>query len=141
MTATSLLTGQHGHLLSLIDRLERSEAEGRLPLLLELIDELTAHLAIAAYFVYGVAHDATGISLERYHRGQATLKSALKQVLHAEADDETFRANLSFLKQVLAAHVSAEEHELFPATERAVPPHALDAIGSRMAAFYSAMRR
>jgi hypothetical protein len=141
MTATSLLTHQHGHLLALIQNLERGTRDARVLLLLELVDELTAHLAIAAYFVYGAARDATGIPLDPYHRSQATLKSALKQLLHAEADDETFRMNLAFLKQVLAAHVLAEEGELFPATERAMKPAALDAIGTRMEAFCASMKR
>ena len=141
MTATTLLVCQHQRLLTLLERLEGSAREARVSLLLELIDELTAHLAIAAYFVYAAAHDATGISLDPYYRGQATLKSALKQVLHAEPDEDTFRANLSFLKDVLAAHVRAEERELFPAAERAMPGDALDAIGTRMQAFYSSIRR
>jgi hypothetical protein len=139
--ATSLLTHQHGHILSLVEKLEESDRDARVALVLELDDELTAHLAIASYFVYGIARDAAGIELDPYRRSQATLRSALKQMLHAEVDDDAWAASVGFLKEVLAAHVRAEEGELFPATERAVQPSALDAIGTRMEAFYTSMRR
>jgi hypothetical protein len=141
LTATTLLTHQHELLLAILDAIERDTDGARVALLLELIDELTAHITLAAYFVYGVAGDATGIPLDPYVRAHATLKSALREVLHAEPDEATFRASLAFLRRVLAAHARAEEGVLFPATERAVPLNELDEIGAKMKEFYAAMRR
>lgn len=136
MTATALLSHQHGRLIALIAAL-RTDKTGRVRLLLELVDELTAHLTIASYFVYGLARDA-GVPLDRYYRSHATLRSALKRVVHAEADDTAFEREITYLESLLDIHVHAEERELLPATERAVPRRDLDALGTRMETFYAA---
>jgi hemerythrin len=136
MTATHLLADHHAQLSALLESLAGDRA-ARVARLLELVDKLTAHLAVESHFFYDRVRDASGDSLERCDRHHATIRSALRNVVKAAAhDDDSFEREVEFLRTVLHRHI-LEEQALAPIAERAVPPRELAALGARMHDFYA----
>jgi len=135
MRATKLLCCQHAHLVVLVERLA-SHPERRIAGILDLVEELTAHVAIESYFFYSAVRERAELDLEEFHRRHAMLKSALTQLVHAEADDAAFAARVQYMRAALADHIAADESLLLPRAEARVPAHELEILGLRMESFY-----
>src|SRR5689334_3757192 len=77
MTATALLLRQHRKIHDLIQKL-RSDGYRRMSLLLDVIEELSAHMAVEDNLLYPTAQRALGVSLknerETSHRAKQTLQ-------------------------------------------------------------------
>jgi hypothetical protein len=110
--------------------------ELRIPLLLRLVGELMAHIAIEGHFFYDDIRAPLAVDLDRNFDLHVRMKSALRQLVHAEADDRAFARALEALRSAIAAHVHEDEGLIFAAEER-ILPDALESLGARMARFYA----
>jgi len=137
MKATSLLREQHRRLERLLARVS-AEPALRLPLVLQLVEELMTHLAIEDHFFLCAVADATGIRVDAYRNNQSAVRNAVLQAVFVEDDDEVFAERARELQGELAKHVRTIERDLFPLVESQVPAADLEAIGTRMHAYWEA---
>lgn len=136
MKATTLLREQHRRLERLIAQVGE-DREMRLPLVLQLVEELMTHLSIEDHFFLCPVADSTGLRVEAYRESQAGVRNAVLQTVFAEDDDRVFDERLAELKTVFAQHARVLERDFFPLVESqlTVP---LETIGDRMQTFWEA---
>jgi hemerythrin-like domain-containing protein len=133
MKATALLKKQHRDVKAMFKKLE-SGREDREPLLRELADSLAAHMAIEQTIFYPairslkLKEDLISESFEEH----AVAELALKRLLAIAPDDDSFKAKVTTLKELIEHHVEEEEEELFPAVEKKLAAADLEALGKDM---------
>lgn len=59
-------------------------------------------------------------------------RTQINRLLATEADDETFKAKVIALKELIEHHVKEEEGELFPKARKKVPVERLTTLGAAM---------
>ena len=72
--------------------------------------------------------DVVGEAYEEH----AVAKYALSRLLDAKPGDETFKARVTTLKELILHHVEEEEEELFPKVEKALSAEQLNELGKQM---------
>jgi hypothetical protein len=137
MKATTLLRDQHRRLERLLVRLG-SERHLRMPLVLQLVEELMTHLSIEDHFFLSPIADRVGIRVDGFREDQALVRNAVLQAVFAEADDPVFEDRLGELMVALDEHARVVERDLFPLVESKVHVDDLEWIGDRMQAFWDA---
>jgi hemerythrin-like domain-containing protein len=128
--ATDLLEKQHRKVESIFKRLEAGRSDPE-PLLEELATNLVAHMAIEQEIFYpairSIDEDMVGESFEEH----ALAEIGLKRLLGADPKDDSFKAKVVTLKELIEHHVEEEEEELFPKVEKKLGDQ-LEALGKRM---------
>ncbi|WP_437526246.1 hemerythrin domain-containing protein [Sorangium sp. So ce726] len=133
MKATSLLEKQHRTVESLFKQLESGRSDPAL-VLAELANELAAHMAIEQETFYpAVQQIKEDVILESFEE-HAIAELALKRLLSTSPEDQSFKARVTTLKELIQHHVEEEEKELFPAVEKAVDEKRLTELGRSMKA-------
>ncbi len=137
MKATSLLEKQHRKVQSALKKLEAGKSDPG-PLLMEIANDLAAHMTIEQELFYPAALDADEtIVLESYEE-HAIAELALKRLLATDPADPTFHAKTMVLTELLANHIHEEEEELFPNVENALGQERLESLGKEMKKSYDA---
>jgi hypothetical protein len=134
MRATTLLYRQHRRIAQLSAVLE-FENGMRNPLLLELVEELTAHIALEHNLFYPAAQRALDISVDAHREAHDRAKRALASLASSGSDSAAFVAKIRELRTIVHKHASLDESKIFPAMERALDEDALTELGSEMEAF------
>jgi hypothetical protein len=137
MKATAVLHEQHRHVEKLVKRIEQA-TDLRIPLLLELVEELMAHVAIEDHLYYCWLSDALDLDLATYRDDHTRLKNALLQLVFSESDAASFEHRLGDLTRALTTHVAFVDRNLAPTVEQRMPARELEELGERMASFYEA---
>jgi hypothetical protein len=137
MKATVLLRDQHRRVERLLARVGR-ERQLRLPLVLQIVEELMTHLSIEDHVFLCRFADATGVRAERYREDQARVRNAMLQAVFAEEHDDKFADRLRDLAHAFDQHSRALERDVFPLAESQMSADDLDAIGNRMQSFWNA---
>lgn len=132
MKATSLLENQHRKVEALFKKLESGRSEPE-PLLEELANNLAAHMAIEQDIFYPAIKQVDEDVVNESYEEHALAEVALKRLL-AATDDESFKARLTALKELIEHHVTEEEEELFPEVEKALDEDMLEQLGKTMKA-------
>ncbi len=140
MKATDLLKKQHRTVETIFKKLLSKGAISSRALLMELADDLAAHMEIEQTILYPVARavDAS-LVLESYEE-HAIAELALKRLLACGTSDETFKAKVTALRELIQHHVTEEEEELFPKLEKAFEGERLKALGARMEKAFAAAK-
>lgn len=140
MKATSVLLQQHRHFEYLLSALETDPAP-LLPLLDDIARQLDAHLRIKQEIFYpAVAILDASLVLARYEE-HALCAMDLDALLAADPADPAFHARVSDLRQLLGAHMRAEETHLFPAVERMFDRAKLVALGASLSERFDELLR
>jgi hypothetical protein len=137
MKATTLLRDQHRSLERLLVRLD-GERHLRMPLVLQLVEELMTHLSIEDHFFLSPVADRVGIRVDRFREDQSCVRNAVLQAVFAEADDAIFGDRLRELIAGLDQHTRLFERDLLPLVESQMRSEDLEGIGDRMQAFWHA---
>jgi len=133
MKATDLLEKQHRKVEAIFKKLESGKSDAA-PLLVDLANNLAAHMVIEQEMFYPEARAAKeDLVLESYEE-HAVAEFALKRLLATDPEDATFQAKVTTLKELIEHHVEEEEGELFPKCEKALPPELLTSLGKEMKA-------
>lgn len=133
MKATRLLEDQHRNVEALFDRLRRGRA-GHEDVLQTLADHLVAHMAIEQDIFYPAIREIDEVedeAIAENYEEHALTELALKR-LFSSPDEESFKARLVALQELVSLHVSEEEEELFPLVEDALSEAALEQLGTMM---------
>jgi len=134
MKATQLLRSQHREAEKVFGKLEKGRATSAPQRVRKLCTSLSAHMVIEQELFYpAVKAIRPELVLESFeeHAGAQTM---MERLLRTDSDDESFRARVTTLKEMIQHHVEEEEQDLFPAVEKKMKVDELNALGSRMKA-------
>lgn len=133
MKATSLLESQHRKVEALFKKLESGRSDPE-PVLEELANSLAAHMAIEQDIFYPAIKEVDEDVVNESYEEHSLAEVALKRLL--AADEETFTAKLTALKELIEHHVKEEEEELFPEVEKTIDEDMLAQLGKAMKAHF-----
>lgn len=119
MKATELLKEQHDEVKTIFRQLEKGN--GRTSELLEkLANNLAAHMVIEQELFYpSVLSVKPSLVLEGFEE-HAAARFVLKRLMKTDPADQSFKAKVTTLKELIEHHVEEEEEEMFPAAEKAL---------------------
>ncbi len=141
MRTKVLLSDQALAIERLLGRIEgESDAERRVGLIVELVEELTAHLAVKKNVLYPMAGSAHPGALQRCVEGNAAVRRDLVHLVRASYHDEMCAARVTELRATLADHRRLDEH-LLDMLEHMLSPHASRLLGEQVERFHSACMR
>ena len=116
MKATDLLKQQHQEVSAILHQVEKGNGRTR-EILEQLADDLAAHMVIEQGLFYpAVMSVQPPLVLEAFEE-HAVARFALKRLMRTEPSDQTFKAKVTTLKELIAHHVREEEDVLFPKAE------------------------
>lgn len=136
MDPFQLLKKDHRLVEDLFKKIEKSDDSKKEELFSRLKNELATHTRIEETIFYPAlkkqkeAKDTILEALEE-HKGAKTL---LREISQLSADDETWDAKLTVLKENIEHHVEEEEGEMFKRARGVLPKEELDDLGERMLA-------
>jgi hemerythrin superfamily protein len=136
MNAIDLLKSQHREVEKLFAQIDKAKTPAAKEKLFEQIaDSLAVHATIEEHQFYPAvkAKRTEDILLEalQEHLG---IKRVIADLLDTEADDETFDAKVTVLKEQVEHHVEEEESDLFPKVKKVLSADELEALGQSMQA-------
>jgi hemerythrin-like domain-containing protein len=137
MKATSLLEKQHRKVEALFKKLLAGKADPA-PLLVELANDLAAHMAIEQDIFYPAIRRVKPDLVEESFEEHAVAELEMKRLLATSPTEAAFKARVKTLSELIDHHVEEEEEELFPAVEKALPAEQLVALGKQMKAEFEA---
>ncbi len=119
MKATEFLKKQHDEVKAIFSQLEKGN--GRSAALVEkLADNLAAHMVIEQELFYpSILNVKPDLVLEGYEE-HAVARFALKRLINTEPADQTFKAKVTTLKEIIEHHIEEEEDDMFPKAEKAL---------------------
>jgi len=132
MKATALLKKQHRKVEGIFERLENGAMDPSAELV-ELANDLAAHMAIEQDLFYPAVQDIDEEQIGESYEEHAIAELALKRLVATAGDDPTFVPRVTALKELILHHVEEEEKELFPEVEKKMEAKQLDALGDEMA--------
>lgn len=133
MKATSLLEKQHRKVEAEFKKLESGRSDPA-PILLELANDLAAHMAIEQEIFYPAIREVDEkLVLESYEE-HSLAEVALKRLLATDLEDEAFAARVTAAKELIEHHVKEEEEDLFPHVEKVIDEARLIELGKEMKA-------
>ncbi len=133
MKATVLLEKQHRKVELILRKLEAGKSDPK-PLMKELADDLSAHMAIEQDVFYPAVRSVDDELIDESFEEHAVIEIEMKRLLASTPSDSSFKAKVTTLKELIAHHVDEEEHELFPEVEKAMDGNRLESLGVTMKA-------
>ena len=135
--ATDLLVSQHRKVEKLLEGVESANGNTA-SLLRQVADNLVAHIAIEEELFYPAVrkldNDIILEGLEEHAMG----RFALKRLLSTRSTDESLKARLKALQELMVNHHKEEENDLFPKVRKAMSNDVLRALGTKMKALFDA---
>jgi hemerythrin superfamily protein len=131
--ATDLLSQQHRSVKALFKKLASGRGEPT-ELLEQLADQLAAHMLIEHELFYPAVAEVDEFLIEEAFEEHALGEIAIKRLLSAQPDDESFKAKVTAAKELIEHHADEEEEELFPKVEKQLDSDRLKALGKEMKA-------
>lgn len=133
MHAINLLKQQHQDVRDLFERIGQAEDTGEKDkLLVELADNLAAHMTIEETIFYPAAYTTDETQFSEAIEEHAAAKRILCQLLEMSADDENFDDKVTRLQEEIDAHVDDEESELFMKAKQELEVEELQRLGEEM---------
>lgn len=138
-TATAFLSKQHREVEAAFETaLGGEEARVRRSTRDEIIRQLELHTKLEEAIFYpavrGInaaeAEDMVLEAIEEHH----VVKMVLRELPKVDPKDETFKAKMTVLKELVAHHVREEEREMFPLAESRLGPERSRELAEAMAA-------
>jgi hemerythrin superfamily protein len=134
MKATQLLKSQHREAAKIFSELEKGRTAKAAERVQSLVTKLGAHMVIEQELFYPTVKTIKPALVLESFEEHAGAQAMMERLLLTEPEDESFKARLTTLKEMIQHHVEEEESDLFPAVERKVKPQELSALGERMKA-------
>jgi hemerythrin superfamily protein len=131
MNATELLEQQHRKVEGTFDQLEDKDRDEGQELVQELANDLAAHFVIEQEIFYPAIREVDQDQVKESFEEHSLAEVALKRLLSTR-DDETFKARVSALKELIQHHVKEEEQELFPKVRESLGDERLEELGEEM---------
>ena len=133
MKATMLLEKQHRKVETLFKALETNRYKAQ-DVVEELATDLAAHSAIEEEIFYPAAKRFKKDLVLKSYEDHQILAFALKRLVGADVNEDSFVARLAEVKELVLHHVAEEERELFPAAAQELGDEQNEALGKQMEA-------
>lgn len=137
MDPIAMLKGQHREVDALFAEIEAASDKAyktKERLVKTIMEKLDMHADIEERIFYKAAREADeDLVLESYEE-HAAMKNMLKRLANTEGSDETFKAKITVLKELVEHHVREEENDLFPKCREVFAEDELMEIGQAMMA-------
>ena len=135
VNAIDFLKEQHREVEALFDEFEKLSdraVKSRQSLFDEISHKLTCHARIEEKIFYPEGRPVDkDLTLEAYEEHDV-IKSMLRKIAHTTPDDETFKAKMTVLKEVVKHHVEEEENTFFPEMEKQLGRDRLEELGMEL---------
>ena len=131
-----MLEQQHREVEALFKKISRARSDrSRAELFAEIGDKLTIHATIEETHFYPavLARRTEDILLESLEEHLA-IKRIIADLLDTEPSDETFKAKIKVLKEVVEHHVEEEEGDMFKKVPKVLDADLREAVGQEMQA-------
>lgn len=140
MDAITLLKNQHREVEELFSKFEKLADEGanaeKKAIVAEIALKLSAHAEIEERFFYPEGREADeDLTLEAYEE-HGLVKDLLKKIGKSRMNDESLKAKMTVLKEIVEHHVEEEEDEYFPECEKTLGDERLEELGTEMEAAF-----
>lgn len=138
MKATDFLEHQHREVEKLFEQIESAEGKGReqRTLFNELAEKIENHAKIEEKIFYPEGREVDeDITLEAYEE-HALVRTMVQKIKKTRTTDETFKARVSLLKELIEHHVEEEEEEYFPKCEKEFGSERLEELGLELEEAY-----
>jgi hemerythrin-like domain-containing protein len=129
--ATDLLSQQHRKVKANFKKLENGRGDAG-ALLLELANDLAAHMAIEHELFYPAVAQLDEFMINESFEEHALGEIALKRLLASDPEEDSFKAKVTAARELIEHHADEEEEELFPKVEKAIDGDRLKALGKEM---------
>jgi hemerythrin-like domain-containing protein len=135
-----LLTEQHRHIEQLLER-ARTGVEGRSATVDELVDYVTAHLAVEQELFYPcVTRRLSQAVQDELAAEHAEIRRILADLLWLDAEDDRFAVTLAMLEQLLEGHCAWQDQELFERLAEELAPAARRDLGASVRDGFAMLR-
>lgn len=138
MTISDLVCDQHRRVERLLHAL-RVEGYRRNRILLELLGELTTHLAVEGNLLLPVARDAVGVPLARELAEARALQDKLRELAEPSTCRALFTERLEAVALAFELHTRRQELVLLPSLETALDASEREELADDMERFASAL--
>jgi iron-sulfur cluster repair protein YtfE (RIC family) len=131
MQATQLLSKQHRKVEAIFGKLEKEPPNAE-ELVEALANDLAGHMTIEQEIFYPAIQEVDrDLVLESYEE-HALAEVALKRLMAVDPENESWKARVVALKELIEHHVKEEEDELFPQVEKALGEERSSELGRQM---------
>jgi iron-sulfur cluster repair protein YtfE (RIC family) len=130
---SALLIRQHNEVKAIFKKLEGGRVESG-PLLTELSNKLSAHMAIEQDIYYPAVKSLKTDLVNESYEEHSLAELGLKRLLATDPNHESFKSKVTACKELIEHHVEEEEDELFPAVDRKMKDEELKAMAKAMKA-------
>ncbi len=140
--ALELLKHDHETVKALFDEVLKDESDGlsaQRKTVARILHELALHAKIEESLVYPAIRQKTKRDTEDRHEvleafeEHGTMKDLMRKIKRSTGRDETLRAKVQVLSEIVAHHVKEEESELFDEARRLLGEKKLHQIGGEIA--------
>lgn len=135
VNAIDLLKEQHREVEKLFEEFEEASDRAfrkRQTLFEEISHKLTCHARIEEKIFYPEGKPVDkDLTLEAYEEHDV-VKALLRKIANTPPTDESFKAKMTVLKEVVEHHVKEEEGEFFPQLEKELGKERLMELGAEM---------
>lgn len=133
--ALALLKRQHEEVKAMFEEALSGGSPNR-AIVAKICDALELHAQLEEKLFYPAMREATGRDgrdevLEAYEE-HASAKDLIKKIRNSKGRDETLKAKVTVLKEMIEHHVQEEENEMFPHAREALGEEELGELGARM---------
>ncbi|GAC1629341.1 MAG: hypothetical protein NVS4B5_20360 [Vulcanimicrobiaceae bacterium] len=147
--ALAIIKADHDRVADLFKRAlaDDSNVTKMRPLVAEILSELETHAKMEESLFYPALYKKSKSADEDRQRvleaaeEHGTLKDLMKKIKKSTGRDETLRAKVQVLSELVKHHVEEEEHEMFDEARRLLGEKRLEALGVEMTAFKSRGKR
>jgi hypothetical protein len=137
-----LLSKQHRDIRRLLERL-RTGVEGRSEIVDELVDYITAHLAVEQELFYPRVKTLISDEVQRELAAEhAEIRRVLGNLIWQDTDDDQFAITLADLELLLEGHCAWQDEELFETVSETLARAErvdLDGLGDAVRATFASM--
>jgi hemerythrin superfamily protein len=140
MNAIDFLKLQHREVETLFKKIEATPKE-RKALVAEVSQKLLHHSKIEEDILYPAGKKVDpDLTLEAYEEHDC-VKSIIKKLSKTKANDETFMAKVTVLKELVEHHVKEEEKIYFPELEQKWSSKQLESMGEQLETEFSKLEK
>ncbi len=142
MNALDLLKADHKKVKRLFDEVladESSALKGQRATVERILAELELHAKVEESIFYPAVQAKTKRDTDDREavleaaEEHASMKDIMRRIKKSTGRDDTLRAKVTVLKEIVAHHVEEEESELFPEAKRLLGDKKLDKLGAQIA--------
>ena len=139
MKATDFLRKQHREVLSLMKKALASDGGDRRELIDQICESLKMHTMLEEQIFYPAYREVVGTKkgtdmVDEAYQEHHVVDLVIDELPRVDVEDDSFRARITVLKELVEHHVEEEQDEMFPSAEKKLGKDRLEELGEEMQA-------